>query len=99
MQRQSKTQLDKLLLKRKYYKTFLYNEKIFIKGIPVVTVVIFANDDAKLSESFIADDANQAVLELDTLLPFIHAKEQYLEEMPSRSRSRIIKKLEKKINV
>ena len=48
---------------------------IFIKGIPIVTVVIFANDDdAKLSESFIADDANQAVLELDTLLPFIKCK-------------------------
>ena len=91
-----KNPIRQTFAQKKVLQTFLYNEKIFIKGIPVVTVVIFANDDAKLSESFIADDANQAVFELDTLLPFIHAKEQYLEEMPSRSRSRIIKKLEKR---
>ena len=91
-----KNPIRQTFAQKKVLQTFLYNEKVFIKGIPIVTVVIFANDDAKLSDSFIAADANQAVLELDTLLPFIHAKEQYLEEMPSRSRSKIIKKLEKR---
>ena len=91
-----KNPIRQTFAQKKVLQTFLYNEKVFIKGIPVVTVVIFAHDDAKLSENFIAADANQAVLELDTLIPFINAKEQYLEEMPSRSRSKIIKKLEKR---
>ena len=91
-----KNPIRQTFAQKKVLQTFLYNEKIFIRGIPVVTVVIFAHDDATLSENFIADDANQAVLELETLIPFINAKEQYLEEMPSRSRSKIIKKLEKR---
>ena len=91
-----KNPIRQTFAQKKVLQTFLYNEKIFIKGIPFITVVIFANDDAKLSDNFIAADANQAVLKLDTLLSFISAKEQYLEEMSSGSRRKIIKKIEKR---
>ncbi|QLE78377.1 NERD domain-containing protein [Francisella sp. Scap27] len=91
-----KNPIRQTFAQKKVLQTFLYNEKIYIKGIPVVTVVIFANDQAELSDNFIADDANQAVLELETLLPFIEAKEQYLESMPTRSRRKIIRKLDKR---
>ncbi|MDE5041486.1 NERD domain-containing protein, partial [Francisella tularensis subsp. holarctica] len=60
------------------------------------TIVIFANEDAQLSENFIADDANLAVLSLENLIPFIKANEKYLEKMPTCSRRKIIRKLEKK---
>ncbi|MBD5784262.1 NERD domain-containing protein, partial [Francisella tularensis subsp. holarctica] len=81
---------------KKVLQTFLYNQKIYIKGVPVVTIVIFANEDAQLSENFIADDANQAVLSLENLIPFIKATEKYLEKMPTCSRRQFIRKLEKK---
>ncbi|WP_150466490.1 nuclease-related domain-containing protein [Francisella sp. SYW-9] len=91
-----KNPIRQTFAQKKVLQTYLYKQRIYIKGIPVVTIVIFANDDAQLSENFIADDANQAVLSLKNLLPFIKAKEEYLEKMPSRSRKKIIRKLEKK---
>ncbi|MED7819859.1 MULTISPECIES: nuclease-related domain-containing protein [unclassified Francisella] len=91
-----KNPIRQTFAQKKVLQTYLYKQRIYIKGIPVVTVVIFANEDAQLSENFIADDANQAVLSLKNLLPFIKAKEEYLEKMPSRSRKKIIRKLEKK---
>lgn len=91
-----KNPIRQTFAQKKVLQTFLYKEKVFIKGIPVVTVVIFANEDAQLSENFIADDANQAVLSLDNLIPFINAKEQYIENIPTRSRKKIIRKLEKR---
>lgn len=91
-----KNPIRQTFAQKKVLQTFLYNEKVYIKGIPVVTIVIFANEQAQLSDNFIAEDASQAVLELETLLPFIKAKEQYLEPIPTRSRSKIIRKLDKK---
>ena len=91
-----KNPIRQTFAQKKVLQTFLYNQKIYIKGVPVVTIVIFANEDAQLSENFIADDANQAVLSLENLIPFIKAKEEYLEKMSTRSRRKIIRKLEKK---
>ncbi|QIV94320.1 nuclease-related domain-containing protein [Allofrancisella frigidaquae] len=91
-----KNPIRQTFAQKKVLQTYLYNQRIYIKGIPVVTVVIFANPEVQLSDNFVAEDANQAVLSLENLLPFINAKEQYLEKMPTRSRRKIIKKLEKK---
>ena len=90
-----KNPIRQTFAQKKVLQTYLYKQRVYIKGIPVVTIVIFANEDVQLSEDFIADDANQAVLSLKNLIPFINAKEQYLEKMPTRSRRKIIKKLEK----
>ncbi|GAB4222787.1 MAG: nuclease-related domain-containing protein [Francisella sp.] len=91
-----KNPLRQAFAQKKVLQTFLCNEKVYIKGIPVIIIVVFANEDAKLNDIFIANDANQAVLSLDHLISFIEMKDKYLEEMPSRSRRKMIKKLEKK---
>ena len=54
------------------------------------------NTDVELSDSFIAEDANQAVLPLVDLLGFIGVKDGYLENMSSKTRRKIIKQLEKR---
>ncbi len=91
-----KNPIRQTFAQKKVLQTFLYNERVYIKGIPFVTVVVFANEDAKLSDIFIADDANQAVVQLEHLIPFIENKDGYLEEMSSKSRKKMIKFLEKK---
>ena len=91
-----KNPIRQTFAQKKVLQTFLYNQKIYIKGIPFVTIVIFANDDVELSDIYIADDANQAVLKLEHLIAFIENKEQYLEEIPTKSRKKIIKSIEKK---
>ncbi|MDE4996928.1 NERD domain-containing protein, partial [Francisella tularensis subsp. holarctica] len=53
-------------------------------------------EDAPLSENFLADDSYKDVLSLEILIPFIKSKEKYLEKIPTCSRRKIIRKLEKK---
>ena len=81
---------------KKVLQTFLYKNKVYIKGLPVVTVVVFSNIDVELSDSFIAEDANQAVLPIGDLLGFIGVKDGYLENISPKTRRKIIKKLEKR---
>ncbi|APC97769.1 nuclease-related domain-containing protein [Francisella frigiditurris] len=90
-----KNPIRQVFAQKKVLQTYLFKKKVYIKGIPVVTIVVFANDDADLSDIYVAEDANQAVLQLEHLLPFIENKEQYLEKIPTKSRKKIIRYLEK----
>ena len=91
-----KNPIRQTFAQRKVLQTYLYKNKIYIKGIPVVTVVIFAHEEVELSDNFIAGDANQAVLLLEHLLPFVKMKEDSItEEMSGKSRKKIVKFLER----
>ena len=91
-----KNPIRQTFAQKKVLQTYLYKQRVYVKGIPVVTVVVFANEDVKLSDSFISDDANQAVVCMDSLIPFIKAKEEYLKNMAPRVRKKAIRKLEKR---
>ena len=88
-----KNPIRQTFAQKKVLQTYLYNKKVYIKGIPFITMVIFSNDEVQLSESFISNDANQVVLSLINLLPFIKAKEKYLKKISSSSRRKIIRQL------